>query len=119
MTGAIPWERQPKETGRAFRAFCCYLNFGVGRSIAKVATADGGGTGKRRRFEKWSVKCRWVQRAEYYDDALEAEERARYEAYRRKMNEQHKHTGAAALSKAIDWLTSVSGATLPPWKLPA
>lgn len=63
-----PWERQPKETARAYAAFKVYLDLGKDRSAdrawSKVTGRNGGRSGH---WGEWSVKWRWVERATAYD----------------------------------------------------
>jgi len=94
-----PWERQPKETIRAYAAFCVYRNMGAERSLTnavrfylsekarKTATKQQRQQrrwrahptpGKylrnvRRRWGHWSHKHSWVDRCVAYDEHQEYE----------------------------------------------
>jgi hypothetical protein len=97
--GILPfesWERLTGESGAAYAAFCCYRDFGADRNIRKAAVryadsseSDGiGGVGteqhqgskpsnstqaaKRYRvWRLWSMRFRWRERAEAYDQYLD------------------------------------------------
>jgi hypothetical protein len=65
------WEKLPGESGAAYAAFCVYRDFGPERNIRKVAEkseADTTKAGKRYRvWRLWSMRFKWVKRAEDYD----------------------------------------------------
>ena len=59
------WERQPKETAKAYAAFQAYRDLDPKkRTIAKVAEALGKTEGN---MEQLSAKYHWVKRAEAWD----------------------------------------------------
>jgi hypothetical protein len=82
-----PWERQPGESARAFRAFAIYRDAGPSRSLDKVGLevspprvpAGEGQPGRKRgstgRIREWCRRYAWVERAKSYDDHLAKLER--------------------------------------------
>ena len=73
--GIDPWERQPKESAKAFAAFAAYRDLGPDRTVAKAVTILGKKTGYRRAMEEWSVRWGWVARASLWDDHQDRFER--------------------------------------------
>ena len=74
-----PWERQPNETVRAFKAFCLFLNLGSERSLAAAYRSDTGRTGVEQApgsWRAWYQDKNWLERAIAYDDHM-AQERQR------------------------------------------
>lgn len=62
------WDRQEKETSRAYKAFTIYLNMGVNRSLQKAADSYyGKNRANRGQLEIWSSKYEWVSRVTAYD----------------------------------------------------
>lgn len=107
------WERQQAESSKAYAAFSLYLGMGKDRSLRKLLEDNRCST-KLAQLGRWSSRWRWVERAQAYDDHLDRQERAKTEAYRRKMNERHRATAAAALGKVVEWLQNVQGTNLRP-----
>lgn len=64
MAEVQPWERQEKETAKAYEAFSEYRDMGASRSLAKVGQKLGK---SKAQMEKWSKKYGWVARAEEWD----------------------------------------------------
>lgn len=60
-----PWDKLPTETNKAYTAFTIYLQFGVQRSLAKVAQHLNK---SKRNIEKWSIKYNWVERVTQFDE---------------------------------------------------
>ena len=111
-----PWERQVRETIRAYAAFCVYRNMGVERSLTNAVRQYLTGSeadkrapkhrreqrrykahvtpGKymrnvRRRWAVWSSRHSWVARCEAFDDWLhEQTESERIESQLRIRREQ-------------------------------
>jgi hypothetical protein len=104
-TRRLLWERQKGETSRAYEAFCVYRDLGpsqrslvnTGRKLGKVSrTMDG-----------WSVKYRWVQRSQAYDDYLDRQRRQSLETAQREAVEVHNQIATALLSKAAKKLLAL------------
>jgi hypothetical protein len=92
--GILPfesWERITGESAAAYGAFCSYRDFGPERNIHKVvekAEADTVKAGKRYRvWRLWSMRFRWRERAEAYDQYLD---RMRQAELRKTIEEQGK-----------------------------
>src|ERR1700682_1446126 len=76
-----PWERQPGERMRPFRAFQCFRDLGPQRTILKVADAlyprkDGTAWkkhGSHGRLAVWSQKWSWIKRAQAWDSRKDRE----------------------------------------------
>lgn len=62
------FERQPKETLKAFEAFKCYRDIGAGRTLRKAAEIYYGSTANLRQMSTWSSKFDWVERTQAFDD---------------------------------------------------
>ena len=74
------WERLPNETPRAYHAFCIFRDLGPDRSQDKAYARDCDERGRKPAkapgsWSKWSIKYKWVERAEAYDDWLDEEKR--------------------------------------------
>lgn len=90
-----PWDRQPGESDIAFHAFKTYRDFGVDRSLSRVASelvaqnrSKGKVTTVRNNIAIWSKKNRWVERCAAWDRHLDRlgqveEQKARVEMRRR------------------------------------
>jgi hypothetical protein len=68
-----PWERLPKESARAYAAFCAYRDLGAERSIDAAGTQQLGSRSRKRAprtWFKWSRRFHWVKRAEAWDAHL-------------------------------------------------
>jgi len=99
-----PWERQPGESVRAFRAFKSYRD-----SDDRKVTDHGGQSAAR-----WSGQWSWGYRAYEFDrymDRLDVEAMARY---RRAMSERHRALARSGLGKMVQWLQTVDGSRLSP-----
>lgn len=74
MTEEI-WRKQPRETGKAYKAFVAYLEIRTRRTIAQAYRNAKGKPGARvpAYFYNWSHRYEWIERADAYDAAdLEA-----------------------------------------------
>lgn len=73
--GIDPWERQPKETDKAFAAFATYRDLGAERSVAKLCETLGKKPIYRRVCEGWSSKWGWRIRTAAWDAYCDRRER--------------------------------------------
>ena len=62
-----PWDRQPKETDKAWQAFSIYRGFGADRSVRKTLEQLGKKPSFKSHMEKWSVRWGWRMRASAWD----------------------------------------------------
>jgi len=72
----IAWERQQKETSKAYKAFCEFRDAGTERSLSKLAQELNV---SKTHLGNWSSKYDWVNRVQAFDDYIEARVRARNE----------------------------------------
>ena len=63
-----PWERQPKETDRAYSYFCTFRDMGPGRSLAKLSVLVNKHLSPLAHL---SVKFKWIERVNAWTDELE------------------------------------------------
>lgn len=112
------WDRQDKETAKAYRAFCVYRDMGIERSIQKAADQFyGRDAAEPRQLEVWSVRNTWVRRVEAYDDWLEARARVEAENEIIEMRKRHATLGVGlqtVATQALQALQQTQGAALTP-----
>jgi hypothetical protein len=113
---SMPWEQQPRESSRAFGAFCIYRDLGPRRSLRAAAAAFYGRTTAtlERQVDKWSRAFRWVERASAWDRHLDAEARQAQEQARREMVERHVREARALQAKALERLRALCPEELGP-----
>ncbi|MBN2734741.1 MAG: hypothetical protein JXQ82_07795 [Methanomicrobiaceae archaeon] len=68
----LPWEIQPKESEKAFAAFCVYRDLGPDRSLSKVSEALQKSS---RWIKEWSRTHDWIVRVKAYDNHLDEVQR--------------------------------------------
>lgn len=85
-TTALVFERQPRESSKAFAAFKIYMELGTDRSHARVAEKIGVST---RMIHKWGTKYGWTERVAARDAYLAEVERLAIER--------------VATEKAVEW----------------
>ena len=83
---ALPFERQARESQRAFAAFSLYLSLGPDRSLSAVGAKLGKG---KRQMEKWSRRWSWAERVAAYGSHMADLER-------RAIEDQ-------AVAKGVEW----------------
>ena len=83
---AMAFEKQPRESDKAFAAFSLYLSLGAERSTAAVATKLAK---SEQLVRRWSAKFAWTERVAAYGAHLAIVEREAVEA--------------AARGKAAEW----------------
>lgn len=94
------FEQQPKESAKAFAAFCEYLNLGPERSLAAVGEKLGKSEGL---MERWSRKFDWVGRVAAHGAHMALVER--------------QATEALARSKSVEWETRREKHREKEWRL--
>ena len=87
VTLALPFEKQGRETDKAFAAFSLYLSLGPQRSLEAVATKLGK---SKRLMERWCKRHAWVARVQAQTEYLAGLER--------------EVTGGLVRAKANEWL---------------
>ena len=65
-----PWMRVPKETPKAFEAFCIYRDLGPGRTVPDVQAEYNKSPSYIRQLYEWSRTYDWVKRAAAFDDMI-------------------------------------------------
>lgn len=103
--GPHPWERQPEESGKAYRAFVTYRDLGLDRTLERAAADCGKHVSLLRR---WSARYGWRLRVLAWDDeqaremdaALRQRRRAAYERQARDA-EQLQRLGMARLASVV------------------
>ena len=98
------WERQPKESLKAYEALYLYLQLGDERSTAKVAQQLGK---SKALMDRWSSAWHWVQRSRDYDQELRRKEFADKKAEIKKMQERQMRTAQLLQKKAIEALDTL------------
>ena len=107
------WERQSGESSKAYAAFCIYRDMGVERSIEKVYEKRSK-RGPLSRLKNWSVKHKWVERANAYDDYLERKKREEKEKAILDMAERHAKLSMAFLQRVAQRLQQIDPSELSP-----
>lgn len=109
------WERQPRESEKAYQAFQMYRDMGQGRNLREVARTLGKSPSL---IYRWSTKHDWVERVRAYDNWLEMERRAAIEKAEaeqvkkefkrrsgiRKLNLENEEKAALQLRRILDQL---------------
>jgi hypothetical protein len=105
----LPWEKQPKESARAFGAFCVYRDLGPRRTLSAAAATFYRRTAAtlKRQLELWSSAFRWVERTSAWDRHLDAEARRAQETARQEMVERHAREARALQAKALERLRAI------------
>ena len=102
------WERQPKESGKAFEALCVYLEMGPDRTLRAVARKLGKCDSQ---IKKWSTDWEWQARASAYQDHhSRLRQKAMEAATIAEANEWHKREEEMRLSQynqAKRWIAKV------------
>jgi hypothetical protein len=101
LAPVYPWERQPGESRKAYKAFTTYLELGEERSVRKSRELIGKSWSL---ISGWSAKWDWFKRAEAYDRAedrkrMRAQELARDQMYARQAT--HAAMAQAAAMRTI------------------
>lgn len=105
QTEAAPWERQPKETAKAFEAFFLYLHMGAERGIRAVAQKLGKSV---TLISRWSSDWDWVERTRAWDNDLAQKAKKRAEKDIEEMQKRHISISMHLQSKAIKALGNMS-----------
>lgn len=114
------YDRQPKESIRAYEAFCVYRDMGKARSLDNAyciyrGIAEGSKRAKSF-FRAWSVEFRWVDRCKDYEDdqekirreELQSKNSAEYNAKIEKYRKQTETMGMNTIQVAINVMVTFS-----------
>jgi hypothetical protein len=104
-----PWEKQYRESSKAFAAFAYYRDLGPGRSVQKVAEylletgqrRSDNVESIRRHVGDWSAKYHWIDRVEAYELQQDRDIRAEREQARRELEERHNNLAQSATFAAL------------------
>ncbi len=125
MTERKQWERQEGETAKAFEAFCAYRDLPPSeRSMlaAWVKYSGNSAEGRRkapRNVEQWAIDNKWTDRVKAYDDYLDAQSRAEYEAERLKQRDNRQQVVRALQGMAAKVMQAKQHANMEPAELNA
>jgi hypothetical protein len=107
----LPWDRQPKESDRAYSYFAIYRDMGRTRTVAKVATE----VHKSRDYlHKLASQWRWVHRARAFDTEQDRLYGELLGERRKDMAERHARIAAALQGKIVARLQSLDAQKLTP-----
>lgn len=106
-----PWERQERESAKAYEAFTVYLNMGRERTIRSVAQQLHKSS---TLIGRWSRTFGWVERVAAYD--AELQRAAHEEALKksRQMTQRHIKAALKLQEKALDALEKTDPAEMDP-----
>ena len=109
-----PTRPLPRESAKAFEAFCAYRDMGPGRSVAKVGHALGKST---TLMARWSGRWAWVARVATWDadTAVKVAEAQQGEIV--EMRSRHARISAAFLGKVVGGLAKLDPGELKPGEL--
>src|SRR5512137_218682 len=97
--GPLAFERQPKESAKAFAAFSVYLGLGPDRTLAATAAKVGK---SKRMMEKWSLRWNWAGRVVARAAHLAEVERGAIERQ--------------AIAKAVEWAKMTESVRREAWQ---
>lgn len=106
-----PWERQPKESAKAYEAFDLYLKMGAERSCQKVARQL---SKSDTIIKRWSSTWSWQQRVREYDAELARAKFAEAKKGVKEMQERQIHLALLLQKKAFDALKALDISALTP-----
>ena len=109
-----PTKPLPRESARAFEAFCAYRDMGPGRSVAKVGHALGKST---TLMARWSGQWAWVARVATWDADIAVRVAAAQQEEIVEMRARHARISAAILGKVVSGLAKLDPAELKPAEL--
>lgn len=96
-----PWDRQPRESSRAFAAFAIYRDLASKRTYQQVANRLGCNGSNIRR---WASEWAWYARAFEWDKFLDQLDRETYSYERHRMSDRLAKEGMALQAIGMDGL---------------
>lgn len=121
---ALPWERQPGESDKAYAAFCRYRGLPPAKRSIYAASLDGEEEGSEKVSKgqriaptyhlRWSARYHWPERAKSWDDHLDQINREAQEKARREMGERHATLAVQMQEKLLARLKELDPADLSP-----
>jgi hypothetical protein len=94
----LPWDKQPRETSKAFDAFRIYRDLGANRSLPKVAQTL---SKSLPQIKEWSARWNWVARASDWDAEQDRIDREKQREARNRVIERHQALGATITLQAF------------------
>lgn len=101
---AEPWERQEKESDKAFEAFVKYRDMGLDRSTTKVAKELAK---SEQLIRRWSATYDWVKRAAAWDNEVDKDVQKAQRQEITEMRKRHATLASAMLVKAAKALQAI------------
>lgn len=98
------WERQPKESARAFEAFALYRDMGADRSLRKVVQKVNKSL---TTVGEWSTNNDWVKRAAAWDAEQDRIHRIKQQKDIQNMRKRHAGLATTMLVKAATALQQI------------
>ena len=103
-----PWDKQPKESTKAYKAYCIYQNMGLKRSLQKTSEKFyNKNTSNLHQIAVWSSKFNWVERVGIWEVE---QEHVKQEAHREaieKMAKRHAKAATSLQKKALKRLKEI------------
>jgi hypothetical protein len=106
-----PWERLEDESNPAWEAFMHYRDLGLGRSLARVASALGKST---TLIERWSARDGWIARCEAWDREQDRLWHLQQQQSRKEMSDRHVKVARAFMGKVVKRLNDLKPEELSP-----
>lgn len=103
------WERQPKESLKAYEAFYLYLQMGSERSLRKVEAEL---EKSHALISRWSATWNWKKRSEDYDRELRRQEFNTRKAEIKKMQARQIQTAVLLQKKGVEALKDLDADSL-------
>ena len=100
-----PWERQPKESAKAYAAFCIYRDMGVQRALRKVTQALNKNL---TTIAEWSSKYDWVNRCAAWDAEVDRVARQKQLKDIATMREKQRKNAQTMQEKGMAFLESLA-----------
>jgi len=92
-----PWDKQPKESQKAYAAFVRYRDAGPKRSHRTVAKSSP----ERRQFSRWSTRYNWLKRVEKWEEHLDKKKQEAMEGFAEEMAKRQIDLGKMLQSASI------------------
>ncbi len=111
-----PWERQPKESARAFAGFAAYRDAPRDRRSLRMVAQESGKHVSM--IARWSARHAWVERAATWDDEQDRAGRAAQIDAIREMQARHVRLAMDAQTRIAEALRDLPASALTPRDIP-
>lgn len=112
-TDALPWEQQPGETAKAYKAFCRYRDMDPGKRSLQRLSEDLGNKSIAS-VKKWSSDHEWVKRAESWDAEMDRQAREAHLEELTAMRKRHARIAEKMLSKVEEFVENMDPLEMKP-----